>query len=57
MPTTQNVDLVLRDHNPTPPPAPGKSSKKQPPGPQEPPRYAAAYVNFMEGASAPPHLA
>ncbi|GAA5891833.1 hypothetical protein JCM8208_002906 [Rhodotorula glutinis] len=49
MPTTQNVDLVLRDHNPTPPPAPGKSSKKQPPGPQEPPRYAAAYVNFMEG--------
>ncbi|BGP44379.1 syntaxin binding protein 1 [Rhodotorula kratochvilovae] len=50
MPTTQNVDLVLRDYDPTPPPAQGKSSKKQQHGaPQEPPKYGAAYVNFMEG--------
>lgn len=52
MPTTQNVELVLRDHSPSPPPAQGKTSKKQPqPAVQEPPKYAAAYVNFMEGES------
>lgn len=51
MPTTQNVDLVLRDYNPSPTPAQSKSSKKgAPPPTQEPPKYAAAYVNFMEGA-------
>lgn len=51
MPTTQNVELVLRDYTPNPPPAQGKSSKKQPQqAVQEPPKYAAAYVNFMEGA-------
>ncbi|GAA6059866.1 hypothetical protein JCM10212_007071 [Sporobolomyces blumeae] len=50
MPTTQNVELVLRDYNSTPPPAAGKASKKsQPTGPPEPPKYAAAYINFMDG--------
>ncbi|GAA6011838.1 hypothetical protein JCM11491_000767 [Sporobolomyces phaffii] len=50
MPTTQNVELVLRDHNPNPLPQSGKSSKKNAPAaPQEPPKYAAAYINFMDG--------
>lgn len=52
MPTSLNVDLILRDYAPSAQPEPtGKSSKKQvaPQAPQEPPKYAAAYVNFMEG--------
>lgn len=56
MPTSLNVDLILRDYAPSAQPEPtGKSSKKQvaPQAPQEPPKYAAAYVNFMEGEAAP----
>lgn len=52
MPTSLNVDLILRDYAPSAQPEPtGKSSKKQVTSqvPQEPPKYAAAYVNFMEG--------
>ncbi|BGP12280.1 hypothetical protein JCM10213_000024 [Rhodosporidiobolus nylandii] len=49
MPTTQNVDLVLRDHNPTPPPPQGKSKSKAPQQPPEPPKYGAAYINFLDG--------
>ena len=56
MPTSLNVDLILRDYAPSAQPEPtGKSSKRQvaPQTPQEPPKYAAAYVNFMEGEAVP----
>ncbi|GAA5889143.1 hypothetical protein JCM5296_007177 [Sporobolomyces johnsonii] len=50
MPTSQNVELVLRDYNPAPPAQSGKSSKKNAGAQQpEPPKYAAAYINFMDG--------
>ncbi|GAA6018634.1 hypothetical protein JCM10207_008988 [Rhodosporidiobolus poonsookiae] len=49
MPTTQNVDLILRDHNPAPPPPQGKSKSKTPLPPPEPPKYGAAYINFLDG--------
>ncbi|GAA5858275.1 hypothetical protein JCM8547_004630 [Rhodosporidiobolus lusitaniae] len=49
MPTTQNVDLILRDYNPAPPVQQGKSKSKQPQQQVEPPKYAAAYVNFLDG--------
>ncbi|GAA5827126.1 hypothetical protein JCM11251_001128 [Rhodosporidiobolus azoricus] len=49
MPTTQNVDLVLRDYSPGPPAPQGKSKSKALPPPQEPPKYAAAYINFLDG--------
>ncbi|POY70532.1 hypothetical protein BMF94_6446 [Rhodotorula taiwanensis] len=52
MPTSLNVDLILRDYAPSRQQEPtGKSSKKQAAqaGPQDPPKYAAAYVSFMEG--------
>lgn len=56
MPTSLNVDLILRDYAPSAQPEPtGKSLKRQvaPQSPQEPPKYAAAYVNFMEGEAVP----
>lgn len=50
MPTTQNVEMVLYDYNPNPPPPTGKAAKKGAPvTPQEPQKYAAAYINFMDG--------
>ncbi|KAM0753201.1 Sec1-like protein [Meredithblackwellia eburnea MCA 4105] len=54
-PTSQNVDLVLRDYNPAPPAQQqGRSSKKskdQPqPGPVvEKPKYAQAHLHFIDG--------
>lgn len=56
MPTSVNVDLILRDYAPSAQPdQSGKNSKKHTAVqiPQEPPKYAAAYVNFMEGTSEP----
>jgi syntaxin-binding protein 1 len=50
MPTTQNVDLVLRDFAPSPPAPQGKSRSKAPQAPAEPPKYAAAYINFVDGS-------
>ena len=55
MPTSQNVELILRDYNPAPPAAPsGRSSKKDknPPSSQvvEKPKYAAAHLHFVDGA-------
>ncbi|GAA6041593.1 hypothetical protein JCM8097_007759 [Rhodosporidiobolus ruineniae] len=49
MPTTQNVDLILRDYSPSPPQPQGKSKSKAPQAPTEPPKYAAAYINFLDG--------
>ncbi|GAA5975062.1 hypothetical protein JCM11641_000015 [Rhodosporidiobolus odoratus] len=49
MPTTQNVDLVLRDYAPTPPVQQSKSRSKAPQQPPEPPKYGAAYINFLDG--------
>ncbi|KAI5477593.1 hypothetical protein MNV49_006079 [Pseudohyphozyma bogoriensis] len=52
LPTSQNVELILRDHNPNPaPPAPSRSSKKNAPPPpaSEPPKYASAHLHFIEG--------
>lgn len=59
MPTSQNVELILRDYNPNPvPPQNGKSAKKGVPvAPQEPPKYAAAHINFMDGARSPSEAA
>ncbi|SCV68091.1 BQ2448_212 [Microbotryum intermedium] len=56
MPTDQNVDLIVRDFAPHSSPnsnSARRSSKKREPahgsGQVEPPRYASAYLQFLEG--------
>lgn len=55
MPTSQNVDLVLRDYSPAPPPQQSGRSKKDKHQPSTPPvdnspKYAAAHLHFVDGA-------
>lgn len=52
MPTSENVELVLSDYNPNPPPTNQKSSRKKeivPPTQSEPPKYAGAHLHFIDG--------
>ncbi|ORY80259.1 Sec1-like protein, partial [Leucosporidium creatinivorum] len=56
MPTSQNVELVLRDHgSATPAASSSRLSKKKdsgpPPAQAEGPKYASAYLNFIDGIS------
>lgn len=58
MPTSQNVELVLRDHgSATPAASSSRLSKKKdsgpPPAPAEGPKYASAYLNFIDGEFEP----
>lgn len=55
MPTSHNVELVLRDHSAAPPasaPSKGKKSKDMapPPTPQGP-KYGSAHLHFIDGQS------
>lgn len=52
MPTSQNVALILKDFAPGEPlAAQPRTSKKNAPPPlrQEPPKYAAAHLHFVDG--------
>lgn len=58
MPTSQNVELVLRDHgSATPAASSSRLSKKKdsgpPPAQAEGPKYASAYLNFIDGELEP----
>lgn len=57
MPTSQNVELVLRDHSTTPAASSSsRPSKKKDSGPPPPagdgPKYASAYIHFVDGEPA-----
>jgi hypothetical protein len=48
MPTSQNVEFVLRDYSPAP--AQGRTSKKKDaPAVADGPKYAAAHLHFVDG--------
>lgn len=55
MPTSQNVELVLRDYKailPSPALPQGKVKKGKEPAPvysSDPPKYAAAHLHFVDG--------
>lgn len=52
MPTSQNVDIILKDYAPLGPVSEGKHHKKSkeviPPGADKP-KYATAHIHFVDG--------
>lgn len=54
MPTSENVELVLRDFNPNPTPVQSKSRKTKdvvPAQAAEGPKYGGAHLHFIDGQS------